>query len=131
MSYQHGTVYLKQQVPSYPDQSPETQLMIAQFAGQGYLLIGADYFGLGDSPETEGYMVKASHQQATYDMLIASRSVLNAMKLEDSKLFLAGWSQGGYVTMAMVQKLEQAGVPVTAAATASAPIDIFAASTAS
>ncbi|MEH0074020.1 alpha/beta hydrolase [Pannonibacter sp. Pt2] len=127
VSYQHGTVYLKQQVPSYPDQSPETQLMIAQFAGQGYLLIGADYFGLGDSPETEGYMVKASHQQATYDMLIASRSVLNAMKLEDSKLFLAGWSQGGYVTMAMVQKLEQAGVPVTAAATASAPIDIFAA----
>ena len=36
VSYQHGTVYGKQQVPSFPDQSPETQLMIAQFAGQGY-----------------------------------------------------------------------------------------------
>ena len=28
-------------------QSPETQVMIAQFAGQGYVLIGADYFGMG------------------------------------------------------------------------------------
>jgi hypothetical protein len=32
---QHGTVYGKQEVPSYPGQSPETQLMIAQFAGPG------------------------------------------------------------------------------------------------
>ena len=74
VSYQHGTVYGKQQVPSFADQSPETLLMIAQFAGQGYLLIGADYFGLGTSGEPEGYMVKASHQQATQDMLTAARS---------------------------------------------------------
>ena len=47
ISYQHGTVYGKQEVPSFPDQSPETQLMIAQFAGQGYIVIGADYFGMG------------------------------------------------------------------------------------
>ena len=65
ISYQHGTVYGKQEVPSFPEQSPETQLMIAQFAGQGYLVIGADYFGMGTSGEPEGYMVKASHQQAT------------------------------------------------------------------
>eukprot|EP01035_Chromulina_nebulosa_P008865 gene8864-biopygen7484 len=30
MSYSHGTVYEKTQVPSFPDQSPETQLAIAQ-----------------------------------------------------------------------------------------------------
>ena len=47
VSYQHGTVYEKTQVPSFPDQSPETQLMLAQFAGQGYIVIGADYFGMG------------------------------------------------------------------------------------
>ena len=34
VSYQHGTVMEKQTVPSFPEQSPETQLMIAQFAGQ-------------------------------------------------------------------------------------------------
>lgn len=125
VSYQHGTVYEKTQVPSFPDQSPETQLMLAQFAGQGYIVIGADYFGMGSSKEPEGYMVKASHQQAAYDMLMASRAVLAHMKLESSKLFIAGWSQGGFVTMAFLEKLEAAGVKVDAAVTASAPVDIF------
>ncbi|MEP9388890.1 alpha/beta hydrolase [Mesorhizobium sp. KR9-304] len=125
VSYQHGTVYGKQEVPSFPEQSPETQLMIAQFAGQGYLVIGADYFGMGSSKEPEGYMVKASHQQATYDMLMASGAVLDHMKLASGKLFISGWSQGGFVTMAFLEKLESAGVKVEGAATASAPVDIF------
>lgn len=127
VSYQHGTVYGKEQVPSFPEQSPETQLMIAQFAGQGYLVIGADYFGMGASKEPEGYLVKGSHQQATYDMVLASRSVLADLKLSDSKLFLSGWSQGGFVTLAMLEKLEAVGMPVKAATTASAPADAFAA----
>jgi len=126
LSYQHGTVYGKEQVPSFPDQSPETQLALAQFAGQGYVVIGADYFGMGLSQEQEGYMVKGSHQQATYDMLMASRAVLAQLKITSSKLFLGGWSQGGFVTMAFLEKLESAGVPVAAAATASAPVDVFA-----
>jgi pimeloyl-ACP methyl ester carboxylesterase len=125
VSYQHGTVYGKQEVPSFPDQSPETQLMLAQFAGQGYIVIGADYFGMGASKEPEGYVVKASHQQATYDMLLASRAVLDHLKLSSSKLFIGGWSQGGFVAMAFLEKLEAAGVKVDAVATASAPVDVF------
>ncbi|MBS1204930.1 MAG: prolyl oligopeptidase family protein [Proteobacteria bacterium] len=126
VSYQHGTVYGKHQVPSFPDESPETQLMIAQFASQGYIVIGADYFGLGVSTEPEGYMVKASHQQATYDMINSSRQVLAQMGLENPHLFLAGWSQGGFVTMALLEKLEAIGMKVQATATASAPLDVFA-----
>lgn len=127
LSYQHGTVYERQQVPSFPEQSPETQLALAQFGGQGYVVIGADYFGMGISTEAEGYMVKGSHQQATYDMLMASRAVLAHMGIGTPQLFLGGWSQGGFVTMAMLEKLESAGVAVDAAATASAPVDVFAA----
>jgi len=126
VSYQHGTVYGHDEVPSFAEQSPETQLMIAQFAGQGYMLIGADYFGLGVSKEHEGYMVKGSHQQATYDLLMASRAVLAHLHLSSDRLFLAGWSQGGFVTMAFLEKLEAAGVKVDAAATASAPLDVYA-----
>lgn len=126
VSYQHGTVYGKQQVPSFPEQSDETRLMLAQFAGQGYIVIGADYFGMGQSTEPEGYVVKGSHQQATHDMLVASRSVLAQMKLAPTKLFLSGWSQGGFVTFSMLEKLESVGIPVQAAATASAPVDVFA-----
>jgi pimeloyl-ACP methyl ester carboxylesterase len=127
VSYQHGTIYGKNEVPSNPDKSPETAVMIAQFAGQGYALIGADYFGMGASNEPEGYMVKGSHQQATYDMLRAGRAAMAQMKVRDSKLFLAGWSQGGFVTMAFLEKLEKSGEPVAAATTASAPLDVFAA----
>lgn len=126
VSYQHGTVYGKQEVPSFMEQSPETLLMIAQFAGQGYMVIGADYFGLGTSKEPEGYMVKGSHQQATYDLVMASRAVAASMNLSSDKLFLSGWSQGGFVTMALLEKLEAAGVKVDAAATASAPLDVYA-----
>ncbi|WON78126.1 alpha/beta hydrolase family protein [Serratia sp. UGAL515B_01] len=125
VSYQHGTVYGKQQVPSFPEQSPETALMIAQFAGQGYIVIGADYFGMGESTEPEGYMVKGSHQQASYDMLVASKAVLSHMQITAPKLFLAGWSQGGFVTMAFLEKLEKSHVTVDAAVTASAPADVF------
>lgn len=126
LSYQHGTVYGKDEVPSDPEKSPETQLVLAQFGGQGYIVIGADYFGMGQSPEPEGYMVKGSHQQATFDMLQASGDVLARMKVETGALFLGGWSQGGFVTMAFLEKLEKEGVKVRGAATASAPLDLFA-----
>ncbi|MCX5572206.1 alpha/beta hydrolase [Kaistia nematophila] len=126
LSYQHGTVYGRQEVPSFPEQSTETQLMLAQFAGQGYVVMGADYFGMGASKEPEGYMVKASHQQACHDMIRSGRGVLDSMGITSDKLFLGGWSQGGFVTMACLEKLESAGVAVDAAATASAPIDGFA-----
>lgn len=69
VSSQHGTVHGRQQLPSFPEQSPETELMIAQFAGQGSALIGADHIGMGESREPQGDMVKACHQQATSDMV--------------------------------------------------------------
>lgn len=90
-----------------------------------YLTVSPDYFGLGTFDEPEGYLVKKSHQQATYDMLIASRAVLDQMQLSSTKLFLAGWSQGGFVTMAFLEKLESAGISAQGAATASAPLDLF------
>lgn len=124
VSYQHGTVYGRQEVPGFPEQSPETQLMIAQFAGQGYAVVGADYFGMGISTEPEGYLVKASHQQACFDFLVAAKGVMADLGRQSSKLYLAGWSQGGFVTMALLEKLERSGVKVDGAATASAPLDL-------
>ena len=57
-------------------------------------------------------------------MLIAAKSVLVALGIEPGKLFLSGWSQGGWTTMAYLEKLEGLGLPVTAAAVASGPVDI-------
>ncbi len=125
LSYQHGSAFLKTQVPSFPDQSGETQLIVAQFAGQGYVVIGADYFGMGASTEPEAFGVMASQQQASLDMLRASKDVLAQMQIATGKLFLGGWSLGGFVTMAFLERLEKDGVKVSGAATASGPADVF------
>lgn len=124
VSYQHGTVFDRSYVPSNPDSSMETRIMIARFASQGYAVIGADYFGRGDSTLPDSYLVKNSTQQATYDMLQAAKAVLESLGRTPDRLFISGWSQGGWVTMALLQKLEALGAPVTAAAAASAPVDI-------
>ena len=125
VSYQHGTVVAKTAVPSFPEQSIESLLMIAQFSGQGYIFVGADLFGKGLSPEPNGYMVKDSTVQACYDMLLASQAVLADMQIKTSKLFLSGWSQGSYSTMAFLNKLESVNYPVTATATCCTPNDLY------
>lgn len=123
VSYQHGTVFGKYEVPSYPEQSFETRLMIAQFAGQGYVVIGADYFGMGDSKEKDSYIVLKSQTQASFDMYEASKVVLAKEGISISNFFITGWSQGGVITMSFLEKLESSGVKVTAAGTACAQCD--------
>ena len=124
VSYQHGTVFSRDEVPSFPEKSTETRLMIAQFAGHGYIVIAADYIGKGSSMEPDSYMVKESTSQACYDMLVASKSVIKDLKLTTGEFFLSGWSQGAWNTMVFRNRLEQLGVPIKAAATASTPNDI-------
>lgn len=125
ISYQHGTVFGRNQVPSIPDESMETRMMIAQFASQGYIVIGADYFGLGISSLPNSYLVKQSTEQACVDMLFAAKEVIKAKKLKEGPLFLHGWSQGGWTNMTFLRKLESMDIDVKAASTASAPIDAF------
>lgn len=140
VSYQHGTVFGKTEVPSYSflgddpiryAASYETRLAVAQFAGNGYVVLAADYFGMGDSNESEGYLVKASQQQACLDLYRAVKEWLETEKhIKQNKLFLTGWSQGGFVTMSFLQELEEKGIPVLAASTAAGFPDFFATYTA-
>lgn len=123
ISYQHGTVFSKTEVPSHPDESMETKMMLAQFASQGYIVIGADYFGMGLSSFPNAYLVKQSTEQACVDMLFAAQDVLKSLKLKQGPLFLHGWSQGGWNNMVFLRKLESLNIPVKAATTASAPLD--------
>jgi pimeloyl-ACP methyl ester carboxylesterase len=125
ISYQHGTVFSKTAVPSMPDESMETRLMLAQFAGQGYIVVAADYFGKGESTDHDSYLVKSSTQQACLDMLLAARSVSTDLNLHWGPLFLSGWSQGGWATMVFLNKLENVAIAVTAAATAASPNDLY------
>ena len=69
VSYQHGTVFTRTAVPSRPEESDETRIVTARLAGNGYVVIGADYIGKGDSTEPDSYMVRESTVQACMDML--------------------------------------------------------------
>ena len=125
VSYQHGTVFDRSYVPSNPDASMETRVMLLQFASQGYIVIGADYFGRGQSTLPDSYLVRDSTQQAGVDMFIAARDFLRTQKITPTHFFVSGWSQGGWVSMQYLFKLQSLGVKVSAAAVASAPVDIY------
>lgn len=100
--------------------------MLANFAGQGYMMIAADYFGKGISPEPNSYIVKASTQQSCLDMLFAAQTLSSGLGVEMGSLFLSGWSQGGWSALVFLNRLESVGIPVTAAAIASRPPDLYA-----
>jgi len=126
VSYQHGTTFGRKEVPSFPENSYETRLILARFASHGYGVIAADYFGQGISTEPNSFVVKASTQQACLDLLKAVRLILPPLGRSMDQLFLSGWSQGGWATMAFLNRLEEEGIKVTAVATASAFNDLFA-----
>lgn len=125
VSYQHGTVFSRTEVPSMIEQSSETRLMIANFAAHGYVVIAADYIGKGISKEPEAYIVPGATAQACYDMLQASRAIMADLGIKTGDLFLSGWSQGSYNTLVFLEKLEAQGVEVKAATMASTPNDIY------
>ncbi len=124
VSYQHGTVFGKEEAPSNIDHSMETKLALLQFASQGYIVIAADYFGNGPlSAVPNAYFVKASSERAMFDMHTASMTFLKKMSIAPGKLFLLGWSQGGYNTLLHFRMLEKNNIPIAGVATASALTD--------
>lgn len=136
--YTHGTVFGKYEVPSYAfresnptgyphyDGAYETRYMAALFGGNGYAVIAADYFGMGDgAAEPEAYFVKASTQQSSYDLYLDTQAFLASKGITPSHLFVGGWSQGGLNATGLVEKLEAEKVAVTAAFTASSPSDPY------
>jgi pimeloyl-ACP methyl ester carboxylesterase len=125
LSYQHGTVFEKNQVPTQPENSFETKLLLSQFASQGYVVIAADYIGLGDSDLPNSYFQRASTEQTCLDLYSATLEFLEKQaKLKVNAFFTFGWSQGGYNNMIFLRRLEDAEIPVNASATASAPVDL-------
>jgi pimeloyl-ACP methyl ester carboxylesterase len=128
VSFQHGTVFNRTSVPSNPDDpySTETRLMIARFAGMGYMVIAADNIGKGVSTEPDNYMVKESTAQACLDMLYAAQKVCPEHNVAMGDLFLSGWSQGALSTVIFLNKLESLGIPVRASVSVCTPNDLYA-----
>ena len=104
VSYQHGTITLKTDVPSAL--SAEAFIGIV-LGATGYAAASPDYLGLGDSPGFHPYHHAKSEATATIDLLRAARAYCQISSIAlNGQLFLCGYSQGGHATMATHRELE-------------------------
>ena len=104
----------------------EAATIAAVFAAQGYIVVAPNYLGydistLGYHP----YLNGAENATDMMDALTAARSALlstfTVTTSDNGKLYVTGYSEGGYVAMATVKAMQAAGDPVTASAPASGP----------
>ncbi|MBC8155771.1 MAG: alpha/beta hydrolase [Bacteroidetes bacterium] len=114
ISQQHGTITDDNAAPSYYKTSSESYSFGSVFSSQGYIIAAPDYIGYGVSKDLpHPYEHRSSLATASLDMLRAAREFLEANRITgakanwDGRLFLAGYSEGGYATMALQKKLEE------------------------
>lgn len=124
VSYAHGTVASRFDVPSYL--SLEHNLP-AIYASVGTVCVAPDYLGLGDSDGVHPYVHAATEASASFDLIIAVEEFLDTelgISLND-QLFVTGYSQGGHAAMALHRYIEtETDIEVTAAFPMSGPYSI-------
>jgi hypothetical protein len=107
-------------------QNAEGFVVAVFFASQGYIVVAPNYAGYDSSTLAyHPYLVADQQSKDMIDALAAARSALPvasaATTSDNGKLFITGYSQGGYVAMATHRALENAGMTVTASAPMSGP----------
>jgi pimeloyl-ACP methyl ester carboxylesterase len=108
LSFQHGTLSHPSEAPSLFQSSYTEQLTV--FAATGFNTALPDYLGYGSTVNMDHpYEHRQSLATATRDMLRASYEFFKvANKREPSKkLFLSGYSEGGFATMATAKLLQE------------------------
>ena len=135
--YAHGTTTDKQydfaQVGNGQNAAAsEANLIAANFAAQGYIVVAPNYSGYDDSElDYHPYLVADQQSADMVAALDSARTIImrqqranadNYVNIDDSgKLFVSGYSQGGHVALATARLLEQQNRPVTAIAPSSGP----------
>jgi len=126
LSLQHGTVFTDAEVPSNTFGPTSAEVIMATF---GYIASAPDYIGYAASTqEIHPYIQAKPSGKAVVDMIRAARKFFAGHNIAaNSQLFLAGYSEGGYVTIAAQQMMRQnfaAEFPVTASSAGAGPYDI-------
>ena len=120
--YAHGTSTDKNKNMASP-QDGEAALVAAMYAAQGYIVVAPNYAGYeASSLDYHPYLNLEQQAQDVVDALTAARKGFAAVGASASQaLFVTGYSQGGYVSMAAQRKLQLDGTPATAGAHLSGP----------
>ena len=104
ISLQHGTTFLKSEAPSVSTDPTGMEY----FASAGYIAMMPDFIGYGESSHIfHPYYDKAHAASAVIDMIKSTKEFLaNENIAYNEDLFLAGYSEGGYVTLAAAEEIE-------------------------
>jgi pimeloyl-ACP methyl ester carboxylesterase len=105
LSAQHGTMFRNSDAPSnFPIGFTGFEL----FASTGFVTLVPDFIGYGISENiAHPYYDMQSSGLTVVDMIKASKYYLQSQnKAVNNKLFLLGYSEGGYVTMAAQKEIE-------------------------
>ncbi|WP_141733125.1 alpha/beta hydrolase family protein [Oligoflexus tunisiensis] len=127
ISVQHGTRTSKGDAPSV---TPSEGIFEAS---QGFVTLVMDYLGYGASSQVfHPYLVEQSYADAGVDFLKAASTFAAINGVLQGPLFLRGYSEGGYATLALQKEIEthHAGTfALMATASAGAPYDLEAVAT--
>jgi hypothetical protein len=126
--YAHGTTTDRNFDLSQLEAADSTEgvVLAALFAAEGYIVVAPNYLGydistLGYHP----YLIAAQQSKEMIDAVTAARTALPTSDAPGStdggKLFITGYSEGGYVAMATHSAMQSAGMSVTASAPMSGP----------
>ena len=110
LSVQHGTITDDASAPSNFSPGSEVAQSGAIFAGLGYIAVFPDYIGDGASAHLpHPYEHRESLGTACLDMLRATKEFLAASPEHkwNNKLYISGYSEGGYATLSLQKKLEE------------------------
>lgn len=119
VSFQHGTSTTRTAVPSQPDGTGIAAAIV--FAGNGYALIAPDYPGLGESEGRHPYYVADAIGPAVAGMIEASQRLKG---VPGGPVFLSGFSEGGWASLAALRVLESQGKPVLGSAQVAGAYDL-------
>ena len=104
-SYQHGTTFLRSNVPS--NKSGEYPIGLL-YGTNGYFIAMPDYIGLGVSNEFHPFIHAESAGYTVVDMIRASRELAEILDARmNDQVMLFGYSQGGYTTLAAQKMMEE------------------------
>ena len=104
-SAQHGTMFLQREAPS---NFPLTFSGFELLAAAGYITVIPDYIGFGVSNNVVHPYFDEQHSASTVvDMLKAAKYYLQRENIAtNDNLFLVGYSEGGYMTLAAQKEIE-------------------------
>lgn len=124
LSFNHGTIA---DHASAPTRNQRNQIPLLGIATTGYIVVLPDYLGFGASEEVlHPYYIAEAMGESGYHAVQATKDLINELgRSHDGKLFLSGYSEGGYAAMATHKYIEEnTSMAVTASAPASGGYDV-------